>query len=88
MNQAFFQNVLINPESGIETPGTAVNAVEQLNPYWATSSAPKPDTRPYGGRHAKSPPKPGGSQTRETRTNRYPPTLLMSQVFVRSPWWS
>ena len=33
MSQAFFQNVLINPESGIETPGTAVNAVEQLNPY-------------------------------------------------------
>ena len=33
MNQAFFQKVLINPESGIEPPATAVNAVEQLNPY-------------------------------------------------------
>jgi hypothetical protein len=68
-----------------EGPSTQSNSSTRT---WATSSAPNPDTRPYGGRHAKSPPKPGGSQTRDTRTNRTPPTLLMSQVFVRSPWWS
>jgi len=33
MNQAFFQKVLINPETGADTGGTAVQAVEQLNPY-------------------------------------------------------